>query len=243
MCSLDWLKARQYYLCASDVKKLLPVTNTGRARKVTDEDYVKVYSSKIKDLTEDDCISTGAAARGHMLEPYAIQEFNKKFPNDILYHWDDCVVNTGRKYLAYSPDAMNIERPKACYTICTETPENITIGEIKSYSPEHHLVACNKMEDELEERWQIATAMAADPNIVKAYLVFFNPALKKFALDIKRYHRDDLKEEISIVDDIEKSWDNFLANMNHVNLGYQRLITEEEIIKDIENKQRLNPCK
>ena len=71
-CSLDWLRERQRYLTATDVKSLIPVTKTGRPRKITDMERLKVRASKMVTLTEEDCWSYGAAARGHLLEPYAI---------------------------------------------------------------------------------------------------------------------------------------------------------------------------
>ena len=51
-CSLDWLRARQNYLTATDVKELLPVTKTGRKRTITDENY-EVYSAKYDELTAE----------------------------------------------------------------------------------------------------------------------------------------------------------------------------------------------
>ena len=75
-CSLEWLLERQKYLTASDIKSLVPVTRTGRPRKVDDEAYFRVLASKLTKLTSEDCWSFGAAARGHILEPYAIDALN-----------------------------------------------------------------------------------------------------------------------------------------------------------------------
>ena len=246
-CSLEWMKTRQCYLTASDIKELLPVTKTGRARKVTEENFWKVYANKIIQLTEDDTWSNGVMARGHLLEPFAIQEYNAWADNHNarhLYHWDDMVVpkhDCGYQRLAFSPDAMSFEQPYhdvARYD--HEIPELTVIGEVKSYSPDRHLISINSDKIDREERWQIATAMACDKNIVAALLIFFNPALREDRLSFDTYLRSDLEEEIKIIEDIEDKWIAFLDCLDDERvLTLPCSITEQEIIDKIESP--LNP--
>ena len=171
-CSLDWLRERQRYLTASDIRALVPVTKTGRKRNVTKMDMLKVYASKKVQLTERDCWSYGAAARGHLLEPYAVEALNDRLEVDgrqSYFHWDDELITLDGRKIAFSPDAMNIRQGAA------GIPHRI--AEVKCYSPERHIETAYKKADEIEERWQIATAMALLDSIRFAYLVLFNPSL------------------------------------------------------------------
>jgi hypothetical protein len=251
-CDLEWLKARRKYLTATDVKDLLPFTKTGRKRTITDEHYLKVFAGKLVNLTEDDCISTGAAARGHILEPYAIERYNEEDfgSNTWLYHWDDIVItqpNAGPLSLAFSPDAMN-NKPSfydgSIIAIDKLIDGNIkTIGEVKSYSPERHMLAGYTPKDKLEERWQIATAMAVCESIDEAYLLFYNPSMRN-QLYIVDYDRADLADEIEAVLEVEKNWLAWVANLGKLDKHY--LVTgkqddEEAIIRGILKNEELNP--
>lgn len=249
-CSLEWLKERQRYLTASDVKNLLPVTKTGRKRDVSDLEYLKVMSSKMVNLTEEDCWSYGAAARGHLLEPYAVDTLNQVLvemqgedEHETFFWWDDKVVAKHGRAIAFSPDAMDV--PSLGFDIEATPPK--AIAEIKSYGAERHLVTAYTPKEQIEERWQIAHAMALCESIDHAYLVLFNPKMKYRKIFVIRYDRDDLKSEIEVVLEIEKSWREFrehgpltVAPINgaiHSHHGGN----EDTIIKEIEQRQRLNP--
>lgn len=228
-CSLDWLKERQGYITASDIKRLLPVTATGRPRKVTDQDRLKVYASKLVDLTEDDCWSFGAAARGHCLEKYAIDELNMNLYDEAFCWWDDVVIHKPGRELAFSPDAMDVPMG--------ESFENATaIAEVKSYSPEKHLSLMYAPKETLEERWQIASAMALCENIDHAYLVLYNPSMASRCLAAICYERNDLEKEIETVRLIERDWAAF--KMRFISLPTCGMITNrkgpnESLIKEM----------
>lgn len=253
-CSLEWLKKRQDYLCASEVKKLIPYTKTGRTRKVTDMDRLAVWADKQKHLDADDCMSYGPAARGHILEPYAINAFNvhsvKMGWGVELYYWDDIIVNipSVSPWLAYSPDALNVPPDVSSGKVLSENlAEGSILGEVKSYGADKHLqcMATNQME--LEERWQIATAMAADPNIKQAYLIFYNPSLDgDYQLGIFHYERYMLAAEIGIIDNVADDWDDFVCTNVITMFSAIRGVSpysEEEIIDMLEaEKSALNPC-
>lgn len=247
-CSLDWLRERQRYLTASDIKSLLPVTKTGRSRTVTDLDMIKVMSSKMIELTEEDCMSYGAAARGHLLEPYAIDALNEMLLEmngseaEKFYWWDDEVVSLPGRSLAFSPDAMNVTMDDV------DPAGDVTaIAEVKSYSPEKHITTAYTPKREIEERWQIATAMALLPNIDHAYLVLFNPKMKQRKTFVIRFDRSDLLHEIDIILDVEKSWDHFIDSgmLNHHSVNGAVWSTlggnEVDIAAEIEQRQALNP--
>lgn len=243
-CDLGWLKARQKYLTATDVKDLLPFTKTGRKRTITDEHYLKVLAGKMVNLTADDCVSTGAAARGHILEPYAIDMCNEE-NIDRLYHWDDVVItrtNPDPFSLAFSPDAADYKQGN--YGMPAVAIDGIkVIGEVKSYSPERHMIAGYTPKGELEERWQIATAMAVCESIEEAYLLFYNPSMRN-QLYIVDYNRADLADEIEAVLEVEKKWLAWIANLGKLDKHYLvtgRVDEEEDIIRGIMKREELNP--
>ena len=249
-CDLDWLKARQKCLTATDVKELLPFTKTGRKRTITDEHYLKVLAGKLVNLTEDDCISTGAAARGHILEPYAIDRYNKEDfgSNTYLYHWDDVVITRDLKpySLAFSPDAMNeimyYEIRRDNKRLWNGSDARV-IGEVKSYSPERHLIAGCTPKDELEERWQIATAMAVCESIEEAYLLFYNPSMHD-QLYIVDYDRADLINEIDTILEVEQNWLAWINNLGKLDKHYVVSGNENEeqaIINGIIKQEEFNP--
>lgn len=237
-CDLNWMKARQKCLTATDVKDLLPVTKTGRKRTIDDESYIKVMARKLVNLTEESCISVGVAARGHILEPYAIELFNESFDFVQLNHWDDLMVTKLEHEpfgLSFSPDAMDTEM--------RDDANPKVIGEVKSYSAEKHM-ACgytNKMD--LEERWQLATAMAVRDSIEEAYLLFFNPSMRN-QLYVFDYDRTDLADEIEVVKKVEEDWLAWVASLGKIDHGL--LVSgdqnqEQVIIEQIIKAEELNP--
>ena len=257
-CSLDWLRERQKYLTASDVCKLVPMTSTGRARKVTDDDYLKVMASKMVELDEEDCVSYGAAARGHLMEPFAITALNNMLVNlegdkaTTFYWWDDKIVSKGGHLvgcddetpmtLAFSPDAANVSMSQF------DSGKPITeIAEVKSYSPDHHLLTAYTPKRLIKERWQIAVAMATLPSIEVGRLVLFNPKMRERRLFMIEYDRDDLKDEITNVFAVWHRWQMFILTgplterPTSEGIWTKDTPTEERIAKVIEDRQRLNP--
>ena len=230
--SLEWMNERQKYITASDVAKLVPYTATGRKRNITDDDYFQLMAEKEKILTIDDCISTGAAARGHILEPYAIKEANK-FITRKLNHWDDICLHRG--YAGYSPDALDVSaRPY----------EAIVMGEVKCYNPAKHIIKSKQKLKDMEERWQLAMAFYVLPDLSYAYLILFNPGLCEGKLYINQYSRSMFENELEIIDTIVRRWvevkeyfDSYLLSMSCA-----LPVTEEELYAqwqaEEETKQR-----
>lgn len=246
-CSLEWLQERQRYLTASDIKSLLPVTRTGRKRDVSDLDYLKVMASKMVTLTEEDCMSYGAMARGHMLEPYAIDALNTMLvemqgekEHELFFWWDDKLVTQHGRAIAFSPDAMDV--PMGNPSLVPHA-----IAEVKSYDASRHLVTAYTPKEQIEERWQIATSMALLDSIDHAYLVLFNPKMKYRKTFVIRFERDELKSEIDTILQVERSWKDFrengplntrpINNAIHSHHGG----SEESIIAEIERNRGLNP--
>lgn len=245
-CSLEWLQKRQRYLTASDIKTLIPVTKTGRKREVTDLDYLKVMASKMIVLNEDDCMSYGAAARGHLLEPYAIDALNEMLVEmhgngaEQFFWWDDELISIHGRAIAFSPDAMDI--PMGHPALMPHA-----IAEVKSYDAAHHLAVAYTPKEQIEERWQIACAMALCESIDHAYLVLFNPKMKFRKTFVIRFDRDELKNEIKTILDIEERWKEFRETSVLTRRPVNGAIhshhggNEDTIIEEIERNNRLNP--
>lgn len=219
------------------MKSLLPVTKTGRPRKVDDDDRIKVLASKLTILTEDDCVSTGAMARGHLLEPYAVEAFNivmRASGASSAYtftHWDDTLVTGRDPILAFSPDAMNVTKEQFDQGVRPSA-----ILEVKSYSPSAHLAMLNMPKDLVDERWQIAVAMAVLDSINEAWLVFFNPKLSEHKLILVYYDREDLRDEIGKVIKVAEEWEEFInkyEGSRHIR-SFFCVMNEKEIEQDVE---------
>lgn len=240
--SLAWMEARQRYLTATEAKSLLPFTKTDRKRTVTDDDYFKILSSKMVKIMDDDCWSYGPAARGHILEPYAIEAYNEwARHNDkpVMFHWDDLIYPNEFKQLAFSPDALNIAP--------LDESAPTALAEVKCYGADRHLATAYTYKMKLDERWQIAVALAVEENIDTAFLVLFNPSMKDKKLFIIEYSRKDLANEIDIIDKIANRWRTYkmyaekhqFKSTPHDTHLVQYDVSEEDIIAELSN--RLNP--
>lgn len=241
-CSLEWLKERQHFLTASDVKSLVPVTKTGRPRKITDDDRLKLWAEKCVHLTEEDCYSYGAAARGHILEPIAVQKANEAGKTHYKW-WDDMLVTRPMRSIAYSPDAADISMEEFMQGKAIKS-----LMEVKCYANGKHLEVANTPIKKLEERWQIATAMACDPCIEDALLVLYNPKLEsELSLFVTFIDRDDLLEEIDMVKEVEDEWKHFTGSryppllLGRMKGSFCNYESEESIYNSIYNNGNLNP--
>lgn len=242
-CSYEWLIARQFFLNASEIKQLIPYTATGRDKKITDIDYAKILIKKKKILTKDDCMSYGAAARGHILEPYAINAVNDHLHLN-MNHWDDCLIYDITRKVAYSPDGLDIPQlDKNKIRLSTDDIKPTKLVEIKSYSEENHIKCILSEPDKLEERWQIATAMLVSPSIENAIIAFYNPSLLNCELGIIEYDRGDLITEIGIIEKVINDWTKFSMSKLHnwITSGYHGKIKEQDIYEEYEARKRLNP--
>lgn len=101
-----WLAARREHLMASEVKNLITDYKRIKAGKIKLPNalqFAKVYGSKMN--CDIDTSSFGAMARGHIMEPYAVEEYNR-INGTKFYQWDDKLITRG--IVGFSPDAMDI---------------------------------------------------------------------------------------------------------------------------------------
>lgn len=235
----EWLEARKNYLSASDVKKLIPVTATGKPRANIEEAYLKAWADKQCSVTEDDIVSTGAMARGHLLEPYALAEFNKISGMPTLYHWDDALIYS-MEGLSCSPDSLDIEQLSADVEVFGEEIKPKYLGEVKSYNGAAHYQAGLADPLTLEDRWQIAAAFYTMPTLISAVLIMFNPTAKH-PLFYHTYSRHTLSDELDMIDRVTMEYRRVTARFDSsadVSCPVkQGCISEEDIIAELIEKQ------
>lgn len=235
-----WLLARRSVVTATELRDL---RTTYKRATVAEKKGVKINEVTAglwaeKHSLEVDPYSSGAAARGHHLEPYAVQEFNESYPE--MHHWDDCIITDG--FLGFSPDAMDVEQDesygvKVHYSELVGQPTSIL--EIKSYSAKNHIKSCITPKAKLPERFQLAGAMAVCPSIEEAYLIFYNPSheVGKFVV---HYTREELQEEIKEVRELA-AWVRlqFQACDNKL-VPCRTSFTEDAIYKDYLEAEQLD---
>ena len=223
-----WALTRKRFLTASDIVSLIPAY---KSLKKKGPSFSRVLSSQFAGKIGEKCFaevetkSFNAAARGHVMEPYAVDEFNnlaKQKPFGCacscactMFHWDDIVIGKEDGIMAFSPDAMSVPQPQAMEsllvfddndkTLKTQNgnegfPSPSEILEIKSYGAKHHAQCCATKKTDLEERWQVATAMAVCDTVITAYIMFYDPGERLLdyvpQIHVVRYDRSELESEI-----------------------------------------------
>ena len=237
--SVDWLKARQPYITATEIAKLVPEYK--RTLKADPDaiapGFAALWAEK-NTVSNPDPVSVGAAARGHWMEWYAVDSWNQQ-KEPVMYHWDDCLIVSGR--VGFSPDAMNVLQTlpevellaKDGMLIAGNGDYDIApteVMEIKSYEPARHIKSCIKEKGEHDELIQLATAFHVVEDLEKAHLVFFCPgapiSMKSF-----EYTRDDLKDEIELVGKIVERYAKTIKQCKELSSDMAAKYTESEIYK------------
>lgn len=217
-----WLLARQPYLTASEILGLIPEYKRIEKRKVKlfeSPVFARLYGEK--QSLDVDPESRGPAARGHVLEPYAVDEANRIIGKQMFHWWDDRIITANP--LGFSPDALDMPplggtrikvNGTSLMTKSKTVPGPTSMLEIKCYQAGKHfqckLAASNGKP--LDERWQMACGMAVCPTITEGRLMFYAPQCRDVFM--KLYMRDDLDEEIKIVNEIAIMWSRFKGHMD-----------------------------
>lgn len=227
--SIEWLKARTNFLTASNVATLWPETATGRKRIVTTDDYIAAILNA-REFAPENAISQGAAARGHILEPYALKEFTLQ-TGIKAEHWDDALIHDNG-YIAVSPDSLNIPQPKEGILFdVRDLPCIKEVNEIKCYGASKHYQTYREGICAIE-RIQIATQMyvCKDANIGR--LILYNPRLEYGGLLITRWARESLDHELEIIHDIEEKYIKSETILNNGVFFHLKGLNEQEIIAE-----------
>jgi len=244
--SREWLNARKDVLTASDIVKMLPEYKR-HLKKPGDPSpgFIALAYEKLSNR-EPDTTSNGAAARGHIMEPYAIEEWNMWWTGKQVHHWDDIIIK--RNGLGFSPDGLDIPQmqnmgvslgwsEKNKCLVCQNTtfaPPKYAL-EVKCYEPKQHAKAILTDPREADERWQVAVAFMVLPSLENAYVMWYCPD-SPVPMAYNNYTRADLNDEIKIITDMVKL---FHESMKYVKGIIQKVngketcqFTEEEIYKE-----------
>ena len=245
----NWLEARRHVLTATDIVNLLPEFK--RWIKAGDPDALPPGFSSLwcKKITQgfDEIDSYNAAARGHIMEPYAIEDWNNQC-NPIFCHWDDALIV--RDGVGFSPDAMTIpqDNPSICFEVSDSgrslipggninelCPTPWAIMEVKCYEPANHMKSlCIKNKMDHKEIWQIATAFHVLPDLERAYLLWYCPNAP-FPMHSEEFSREELEDAIDTVAAIAglygKVADHWAEQLDDVGIMYASH-TEDEIYNE-----------
>ena len=246
--SAKWLKERKECLMSTDIVALLPAYKRAKKAKWTQgkiiPEFAALWYEKHSDI-EPDTMSYNAAARGHFMEPYAIEEYRKLTGKNML-HWDNMLINLG--VVGFSPDGM----PVGIYKGVVDTKfgrehmvsankvrypsivfEDVKeLVEIKCYEPKHHLKTILADPADRIERFQIATAMYVLPDVESVDLFLYCPSTPK-PIYMFNYNRNELRKEIAIVDEIGGMWrDTCHLMINATKHTFKPIYTMKDIEED-----------
>lgn len=242
--SVEWLKARRDVLTATNVAKLLPEYK--RSLKANPgtlmPGFAALWAEKHTEV-DPDPTSVGPAARGHLMEPFAVGDWNQQMLNHF-HHWDDVIIKNG--VFGFSPDAMDISQSfdgvelkvseDGKYLVTTEgvmmqAPSRIM--EIKSYDAAHHMKCCITPKDKHDELLQLSMAFKVLPTLEKATLLFYCPGAP-ISMHEETYTRDDLEGFILTIEAIGKIYEGTAAQCEAIAHGasLHAITTEEEVYDD-----------
>lgn len=194
--SPEWLEAREGIITGTKNKDLIVKRGTGKKKGFYQliADRLQVEKPKNNFLPDGFEMKEEPHTRGHRLESEAIEEFKKLMP-DLLIN-DDCTlcVSEENNKLGYSPDAL-------IYTddIVDGTP--IATIEVKCLDGANHIEALIT-KDYSDYKWQLIQGFIVNPLQQYAYLVFYNPDLKR-PLHYIYITRDEVKEDITMLQEIQ----------------------------------------
>lgn len=237
--SPGWLEARKQFFTATDAVKLRPAYKRAIKAGWKPGDDVPEFVALAMEKQSDQVGETkvyGSAARGHIMEPYAVEELGKIL-NCNVRHVDDILIY--RDDYGFSPDCMeDVVLPYEWRMDCKGDATKIFrqpkfVVEIKSYEPWKFgkTVSAGKYED---EKLQLAMAFKVFDKMDHAYLFLYCPAANSYKLT--RFHRTDLEDEIKLIDGMLYMWRNIYPL--HLPGGNDSLLyTEESIYRSWQESQ------
>ena len=204
-----WLDARHKLLTATDFIELKSSLAKASKAALDGEVVLPAFAaawmrnSSEEPMLEDDLWSYGAAARGHLLEPYAASLYSK-YEGKKYYHWDDVVVSDGLN--GFSPDAVLDMKCPEPGEFKFEDFNAKEILEIKCYGLDNHGKAFGTNPGAMKERFQIAWAMFVCPSIERGILLFYNPSAAIPMLPVI-FTREDLAKEIELAEQVSNLYE------------------------------------
>ena len=209
--SEDWLRARRDVLTASEIRSLLPEFKRmlKKPEDALSPGFFSFCGAKLSGGIPDTS-SSGAAARGHIMEPYAVEDWNLN--NGIkYYHWDDIVIK--RNGIGYSPDGLDIEQiPEMGVELWADNKSGklkipgrdqtfrapTRAIEVKCYEPKAHMKSLIETKEERDERLQVAVAFMVLPKLKVVDVLWYCPEAP-VPMFSEYYEKKDLAAEIKVI--------------------------------------------
>lgn len=242
--SRQWMEARRDVITASEIKSCLSAYNRATKEQKAGEVILPAFASLWMEKRSErhpDTGSRGAAARGHILEPYAVSDHNDNLPELdkrlFMYHWDDAIIKNGG--CGWSPDGLSVpqEIPGPSVRVGRdhlavgsrefEYPLPTAFIEVKSYEASNHAKKFLTRKDKLDERWQMAVAFHVLPSLQTGVLLFYSIDTPYSFEQV--YKRDELSEEIEQVAAMVELWNINSAKLEQMQPLFIRSWSEEEV--------------
>lgn len=239
---LDWVRARKRYLTATDIVSLLPELKRVKKNGLLETKFGKCSRACIGLWAEKTSVSepelyapSQDAARGHVLEPYAVQEFSRLSKTEMK-PWDDILIADEDRKVGFSPDALDILQPMKGGGVLPASgfADEFAVHkmlEVKSYGAKHHTEMLLEDKMEHKERYQIAAAMEVLPTIDIGALMFYNPSAAKQII-VAVYKREDLVNEIADVQEIIGMYNGTKEVIEKIDGALKAQFTEDQIYQE-----------
>lgn len=230
--SADWLKARKKYLMASDIVALLPAYKRARKAKWTPGNVVPEFAALYAEKRSDLALKTetwDAAARGHFIEPYAVEELNR-IVNVEYSHWDDVLIHRG--FLGFSPDALDWRQDYFVADLdADDLKDKVThVAEIKCYEPKKHMKSVLMESVDLPELFQLAVAFMVLPELRVGNLFFYCPS-SPVPMKVVNVERDNLKVQFDVINGMLEIWRDTRHMFNMLRNRYVPMYSERELME------------
>lgn len=242
--SIGWMLERRNVLTASEIKSLIPAWKKATKAQKAGEVILPAFASLWLEKQSHkplETFSRGVMARGHILEPYAISDWNDNLPqykgSMFMYHWDDVIIVNGG--IGWSPDGMSIPQESPGPKITIDNNKFVSNGiefqaclphsfiEVKSYEASNHMKKILSDKMSLDERWQMAVAFYTVPSLKEGVLLFYS-----IDTDYTRaftYTREELKDEIELIESMVLAWTSNCAMLKALPIEFNRSWTEVEV--------------
>ena len=244
--SPGWMLARRDVITASEIRSCLSAYNRAtedqKAGRVLLPAFAALWLEKQAEKAPDTW-SQGAAARGHIAEPFAVADYNsnheaREWDLPPMYHWDDVIIKSGG--CGWSPDGCTIPMEsyepellvsggKLVTKAGREWQASLPTGfiEIKSYEPERHMKCMLTPKEKLDERWQMAVAFHVVPALETGVILFYS-VNTDYSFEVV-FERGDLKAEIDQVGKMVDLWNTNVANLEQMPIRFDRIWSEQDI--------------
>ena len=234
--SADWMKARGEYLMASDIVALLPAYRRAVKAKWTPGTIVPEFAALYAEKQSDMTLKTetwDAAARGHFVEPYAVNELSHVVMCN-LHHWDDVLIHDHEEVLGFSPDAADVRQDYSAVDLSADDWGHIDfVAEVKCYEPKKHMKSVLANTGDLPEMYQLATAFKVLPNVEVGWLFFYCPSAP-YPMKPIRMRRDQLDDHFKVIDGIKEMWLDTMHVVETLGNGlskYEPMYTEGQLME------------